>query len=526
MPHPPPGPDGPERGADDPGPLLSKSRYVSGLQCHKRLWLEVRRPELALPGPAQVAALAAGAHVGERARLLFPGGVLVEETDFDAARARTRALLADPSVPALFEAAFAHRGVRIRADVLQRRRGGAFRLIEVKAASSAKDIHIHDLAVQQFVLHGAGVVVEGCDLLHVNPHYVRAQAGIHWPSLFQRSDLTAAVAARLGEVGARVEDLLRVAASSGQPPIEPGSQCRSPYECPFLRHCTAGFPADWIGRLPHLSRHKRSLLRGLGVLRIGEIPDVFPLGPAQRRAREVLRGEAPALAPALHGALERAAAAGPPAAALDFEAMTPALPLYPGTRPYQAIPFQWSLHPLARGAAPSGFLADPAVGDPRRAFAASLLAATDDAAAGGPEGAPILVYSGYESSALASLAQALPDLAEALEALRRRLLDLLPLVRTHVYHPAFAGSYSLKRVAPALVAGLTYDDLAEAEGVADGAQAGAAFERMVRRETPAEEALALRAALVSYCARDTLALARLYEALRRGDASPLPPVRR
>ena len=139
---------------------------------------------------------------------------------------------------------------------------------------------------------------------------------------------------------------------------------------------------------------------------------------------------------------------GPPACYLDFEAMMPPIPLYEGTRPYQTIPFQWSLH--ATGA--DGilhhreFLADGA-SDPRRRFAETLIEALD------AFDGPIVVYSAYEQTRLKELAGQFPDLRVALDAIIARLLDLLPIVRGAVYFPEFRFSNSIKAVAPALASG-------------------------------------------------------------------------
>jgi hypothetical protein len=498
------------QGRSAPRPLLSKSRYVSGLQCEKRLWLEVRHPELGVVDGGQRAALSAGTAVGELARGLYPGGVLVEEGpgQFEAARERTRVLLADPSLPAIFEGAFVHSGVRVRADVLVRASGGRWRLVEVKAGTSVKEVYVDDLTIQCFVLEGSGLALEACEILHVNADYVRGCGGIHWPAYFRRSDQTLAARLRLHRVPERLSTFDGVVRAESAPVREPGAQCSKPYGCPFRGHCTAAKPDDWVGNLPRISRRHRTLLSQLGVERIGDIPWNFPLSRAQRRVCEVVRGESPRFSETLAGAL---CTSGPPALYLDFEAMNPAVPLYPGTRPYQRIPFQWSLHRVHGPGVlrHAGFLARPEAGDPRRHLAERLLEAS------GPEcDEPILVYSGYEASVVAELARELPELAPALGKLQARLFDLLAVIREHVYHPAFAGSFSLKTVAPVLVPDIGYADLDDVTG---GGEAALAFERMARGEVVGEEAAALRAALEAYCACDTLALAKLHNVLLTAD---------
>jgi predicted RecB family nuclease len=187
--------------------------------------------------------------------------------------------------------------------------------------------------------------------------------------------------------------------------------------------------------------------------------------------------------------------------------MNPAIPLYVGTRPFEVIPFQWSLHHLDRGGQLEHreFLA-AGQGDPRRAVAESVVSAL------AADHAPIAAYSSYERTQLNALAELFPDLAEALGAITERLVDLLRIVRADVYHPAFGGSFSLKTVAPALVSGFDYGGLGE---VQEGGAASAAFLRIAYGQTEPEEEAQLRRDLLAYCAYDTLALVEFYRALRK-----------
>ena len=186
----------------------------------------------------------------------------------------------------------------------------------------------------------------------------------------------------------------------------------------------------------------------------------------------------------------------------------PPIPLYEGTRPYQTIPFQWSLHAITGDGElrHREFLADGG-DDPRRRFADSLVEALHEF------DGPIVVYSAYEQTRLRELACEFPDLSESLNAIIARLVDLLPIVRSAVYFPEFGFSNSIKSVAPALCPGFGYDDL---EGIADGAAASAAFLQLASGYlTVPEEADRLRAALLAYCRRDTLAMVKVHQALRQ-----------
>jgi hypothetical protein len=230
---------------------LTKSRYAAGLQCSRRLWLLVHE-QAPYDDPDPGAALDVGQEIGRKAHLLFPGGILVEEAPWQHAAAvrRTLALMADPSVPALFEAAFEHDGVRIRVDVLERLAGGAWGLREVKSGTRMKDHHVEDLALQAFVLEGAGVRVTSIELLHVNKAYVRGQEGIRWPDYFGRVDAWMETAAALVSLPERLPAMRACLSETELPAAEPGKHCGTPYGCEFLDRCSADKPDDWISYLP------------------------------------------------------------------------------------------------------------------------------------------------------------------------------------------------------------------------------------------------------------------------------------
>jgi predicted RecB family nuclease len=191
---------------------------------------------------------------------------------------------------------------------------------------------------------------------------------------------------------------------------------------------------------------------------------------------------------------------------MDFETVNPAIPRFKGMRPYQQIPFQWSVHILKEaGGEPEHheFLATDA-NDPRREFITSLLPIL------GKSGSIVVYCQAFEERRLAELATWFPEFAERIKKIQSRLWDLLPVIRNNVYHPAFAGSYSLKYVLPALVPQLTYVGMQ----VADGQAAGITWESLGRGCLDQSERKITRKALLDYCALDTEAMVRLVEQLR------------
>ena len=486
-------------------PHLTKSKFLAGRHCHKKLWLSRYEPDCARPlTPSARNIRDAGSEIGRLARRLFPGGVLVEAGPSEHATAveQTRALLADPAVPAIFEAAFEFENVRVRVDVLERLAPAKWGLREVKATARLKPFHIQDVAIQSFVVAGCGLDVVSLEVIHVDTGFERVDNDVAWDEFFTRADVGEVVAARKGALPGQVAELLEVVAGS-RPSVEPGLHCRARNLCEFWEHCTRDKAADWVLRLPRMTRKQFESLAESGIDRIADIPEDFTLQRPQRHVRELLRGGAKFVH---HGLADALNGSGPPADYLDFEIASPAVPLYGGTSPFQGIPFQWSLHRVdSDGALQHREFLAAGERDPRRAFAESLLDAT------GGRHEPILVYSAFESRVLENLANDFDDLHDALLAIRGRLFDLLPVVRNCTYHVDFGGSFSIKSVAPALSPGFSYTDL---PGIAEGGAAASAFQRIAAGSLPEDEIAKLREELLAYCRTDTLALVHVHRALR------------
>ena len=483
---------------------LSKSRYLSGLQCHKRLYLEVHAPGLATkPDAATQAILDMGTDLGELARQRFPGGRLVTAgyRQSQEALAQTADLLQDPKVTAIFEGAFQFNQVLIRVDVLERvgvNDAGqpTWRLVEVKSSTKVKTTHVDDLTIQSYVLEGLGHVLVDICLMHVNTQYVFDGRHLDLDQLFGVRSLAETVRPRLPEVEGRLGAMQAMLEAMSAPAITPDEHCQSPYECPFWAHCTQEKPARWIYHLPGSSKTVIQL-RELGVETIDDIPDQVALTPVQRRVKANVEW----IGEGLRAALEQVVY---PVHHLDFETFMPAVPKFVDTRPYQVIPTQWSNHIEQ----PDGSLAHADFlcrdeRDPREELAVTLLESL------GQTGS-ICVYSSYERSVLERLAEDFPSLRKDLKRVVARLWDLQVIIRDHYYHPAFGGSYSIKTVLPAVVPSLSYADLV----IRDGGVAACEYSRMIFTVTDWIEKAQIQEALLRYCERDTLAMVELRRALR------------
>ena len=485
---------------------IDPARHLAGLQCERRLWLSAHSAGL---GASTAAAAEIEAWARTRRELreiafgLFPGARRVSEPDERRAVARTRELLADSSVAVVAAAVFAADGASARLDFVERLGERGFGLRQVRAALRPSEAALDELAFRYHVARGSGLEVASVEVVLLDADCVRG-TGVPDPrSLLRRVDVTGQVRFLAGDLETRLEQQRSILAREQAPDTEPSPHCRRPDTCEFLAYCTADKAPDWIGYLPALRANPFAELRARGIERIRDLDPDFSRTPAQRNAREsLLRGTA-----FVTGDLARRLSGfGPPADALDFEAFLPEIPVFAGTRPFEVIPFQWSAWLACGDSEPvqAEFLADGR-SDPRREFAESLLKAL------APRELPILVYSSFESEVLGALSRSFPDLAEGLERLRARLRDLLPVVRRSVYHPGFLGSFSLKRVAPALCPELTFSDL---PGIADGGAASRAWLSLARGELSPERGAGILGELREYCARDALALARLLAVLR------------
>jgi predicted RecB family nuclease len=484
---------------------LSKSKFVAGCQCLKRLYLQVHEPELTAEADAAAEAIIEqGREVGILARQLFPGGVVVpsDQSLGEAIRA-TRELIANPDVSAIFEGTFEHGGVLVRVDILHRRRDGRWRLLEVKSATDAKEEHIADVSIQFRVLHRSGLDVASACLAHVNRNYVYPGGDIDPRQFFRIRNLTRRVHRLQPKLTFQLRSEFTVLAMPQPPEIAPGRHCTDPVTCEFFDHCNPPRPHDHIGFLPRLHASAMEELEEMGVESIRDIPADFDLTEIQRRAAACVQTGEPWYSSELCDVLGGLAY---PLYFADFETVNRAIPRFAGMRPYDHLAFQWSVHVQRQpGTEPEHheFLAADA-SDPRREFISSLCAALR-------EKGSIVVYSSFESQRLRELSSWFPEFADRINAVQDRLFDLLPIVREHVYDPGFAGSYSLKAVVPALLPDMTYAGME----VADGRGAGLVWERFISDECSEVERQQNRKALLEYCCQDTLGMVKLVELLRQ-----------
>jgi len=489
--------------ASDASRILSKSKYLAGLQCPRLLWVHFNDPgRLAAPDASTIHIFDQGHLVGALAQRLYPNGITIDwELGFDEMLRRTQQAL--QARRPIFEAAFAHDGAFTRADVLNPVGKRKWDVIEVKSASKVKNEHLEDVAFQRHVYEGAGLAVRRCYLALIDTGYVR-DGEVDPESLFKIVDVTQDVRSILPRVARRVRRLLKVIGAAACPVVEVGRHCYSPYTCPLEEECWAFLPARSVLSLRHAGARPWTLL-SKGVLRLTDIPAGFPLTEKHViQVRCARSGKRHVDLAALRRYLDRLKY---PLYFLDFETASVAVPLWPASRPYEQVPFQYSLHVQRQPGGKLHHVSFLAKGreDPRPRLLASLGRHL------GTTGSIVAHHASFEKQVLAACAVHFPDHADWIEAARRRVIDLEePFRRFHYYHPDQEGSASLKLVAPA-VAGTGYDDLA----IADGQTAAQSFLLAELRECPQRERAAVRRALKDYCCRDTIVMVEIVERLQQ-----------
>ncbi|MDE2341960.1 MAG: DUF2779 domain-containing protein [Betaproteobacteria bacterium] len=485
--------------------VLSKSKILSFLQCPKRLWLEVHQPDLIEESASAQQRFAAGHEVGEVARKLYdPDGkgalIDVQTEGFSGALARSQELLGKNQP--IFEAGFAAEGALAFADImLPARKAGkkVWHMVEVKSSTSLKDYHRKDAAIQTFIARKAGVPLASVALAHVDTQWVYPGEG-NYSGLLIENDLTDEAMGMEPEVREWIQEAQSVVRKRNEPDIEVGTQCKTPFECPFIGHCVeeipmAKHPVEW---LPGLQKKEILKLIANGATDMREIPDSL-LNERQLRVKQATLTGKPYFD--AKGASKALSQHPLPAYFVDFETIGFAVPRWKGTRPYQHVPFQFSLHYMAKpGKLEHHEFLDLSGKDPSRDFAERLIKVC------GTSG-PIFVYNkSFENRIITELADRMKDLKPALEKISKRLVDLLPLTKAHYYHPSQKGSWSIKAVLPAIM-GVGYDSL---DGVSDGGMAMEAYLEAVSPDTSHERKQRIEKDLLQYCHLDTKAMVEIW----------------
>lgn len=478
---------------------LSKSRYMKGLQCHKALWLSIYNPELRGESEATSQAFSQGLKIGELAQDIFPDGVLIpyDGLSFDEQVQETQKVLVKAKV--IYEAAFMHNGLFVKADILRKVRGG-WELYEVKGSSKVKDVYLDDTAVQYHVISGSGLTVTKAFVVHLNTSY-RRDGALDLDKLFTSHNVTTEVLERQAGIKKEIAAQKRMLKGK-EPDIAIGPWCSNPYECDFICHCWKDVPEDSVFELAGKGVDTFDLYRQ-GIVRLKDIPSDLLKGKQLQQVEATRSKKTIVNKEKLREFLD---SLWYPLYFLDFETFEVTIPEYDGLHPFQQVPFQYSLHSQKRAGGKlhhTEYLAKPGI-DPRKEIVGRLL---EDI----PEGACVLAYyKSFESSRLKELAEQFTRKKKRLQSIIDNMLDLIdPFKARHLYSWKQKGSHSIKAVLPSFVKGMSYDNMEIGNGMA----AMEAYHRMCDLADNPMELATVRKNLLEYCKQDTLAMVKLLEVI-------------
>lgn len=484
---------------------LSKSRLLAYRQCHRRLWLEVNRPDLREDSGA--IASRTGQQVGDVARRLYDpksSGVVIDlkAGGPDAALAQTAEALKEGR--RVFEGALLAGGALIYADVLvpAKRAGKAgWRLVEIKSSTDVKETYQDDIAIQAFVAKEARVKLHSVSVAHIDNAFVYKGDG-DYDGLLVEKNLTKETLARRRKVKHWIGEANSVL-KGAEPAVRTGRHCNEPYECAFQDYCRgkepqARHPASILPRVQ--AKALRALLQENPAIDLADIPDDL-LNERQLRIKKHTLSKTAFFDRA--GAASDLARHKPPAYFLDFETISFPVPVWKGTRPYQQVPFQFSVHYLRKdGPVEHHDFLDLSGDDPSRSFAEALVERC------GSRG-PVLVYNAtFETARIRELAERFPRLRKALLAINKRVVDLLKVAEERYYHPDQQGSWSIKRLLPTIAPDLRYDQL---DGIQDGGMAMEGYLEATAPLTSPTRKLQIEGQLRAYCMLDTYAMVRIWQ---------------
>lgn len=484
--------------------FLSKSRFIKGLQCHKALWLQTHRPDLQDEVSAsQQVVFDAGTNVGILAQSLYPDGV---EIPFEGLSVPEQLAMTQDEIKkgtkTIYEAAFSFDNVFVKVDILHKGRGG-WELYEVKGATEAKEVYLNDIAVQYYVASGAGIKVKKAALVYIDNSYVR-EGEIDVQGLFAIQNVTKTILEKQPFVVKELKSM-RAILKKDVPAIDIGPHCSDPYACSFQGHCWAHIPSPSVFDFADLGKPDGFKYYKQGIIKMEDVPRDSLGWRQQLQFDGTLHQKNVIDKKAVQAFID---SLWYPLAFMDFETtcMTP-VPLFDGTRPFQSVPFQYSLHWFESPKSKlnhSEFLAT-GKGDPQKQFLTTLLDSM-------PKDACVLTWNkGFEGKVLRALADRFPKYRKRIQVIIENLVDLMaPFRSKQIYNWQFEGSYSIKAVLPALIPELSYDSL----NISDGGTAAESWLKMINTGNT-EEQEQINRDLLEYCHLDTLAMVKILEKMKK-----------
>ena len=484
---------------------LSKSRYTLGVTCGKKLWLTCYKPDEAEDlGNDNV--LDNGTKVGELARSLFGKYELIEfDTNFKNMIDNTNKLLANkPNI--ICEASFSYDGNFCSVDILKNDIDG-IELYEVKSSTEISDIYIDDITYQTWVLKKLGFNVKKSYLVHINSEYVK-NGEFDINKFFKIEDVTGII--NIDNVGDVVSKLKDILSKKKEPNIDLSMSCHNPYPCPYFKYCTKKLPTpnvfDIGWRLPFnkkLEMYYHNHISFLDVLNKEKLND-----KAKMQILSSINNYEPKINKDKINELLNSLTY--PLYFLDFESFQPCIPTIDGTRPYQQICFQYSLHYYKEEGGElfhKEYLSDDYSGNPMYGLCKRLC---EDI----PKNSCVLVYNkSFECARLKEMAELFPELKDHLLNIKDNIIDLMiPFANQDYYLKEMGGRWSIKVVLPSLFPNEESLDYHNLENVHKGDEASLAYLSLPTLSK--EEQEKLRYNMLKYCELDTYAMVKIHEKLK------------
>lgn len=485
-------------------PILTKSKYLLGLQCKRLLWIAVHQPERMLkPDKMAEYRFEVGNEIGKLATSLFKGGIDLS----NIVRNEENALATSHSLKerkTIFEAGFQKDNLFARIDILNPTEDGKWDIIEVKSGSNIKDYNLDDVAFQRYVCESTGLKIDKCFILHLNKNFVK-QGRIDVDKLLFQEDVTKEVDLASKYIGERISNMFKVLEMKSIPDLEIEELGLMEFDNVVQEEFFKSLPLENVFDL-YFSGKKSRELYSQGIIKISDIPEGNPLTPRQLIQFECSKTKVPYVnKEKISKFIDKLQY---PLYFLDFETMSLAVPKFDGTSPYQQIPFQYSLHIKESPESKLkhiGFLYFNGE-DPRKALMQSLKENM------GEEGSIIVWNESFEKGRLKECYEFLEEYKEFVEKnLFSRIVDMLvPFRDFDYYNPKQEGSASIKKVLP-VFSNLSYTQLS----VQQGDIAGIEYVRAMYSKIDEEERTRIRLALEAYCELDTLAEVEILEGLKR-----------
>jgi len=474
---------------------LTKSKFLSGLQCKKKLWLSVHRPELATPPSLkQHYIFDSGYEFEEIVMKRYPEGVLIEYDDLDKMVSLTNDLIND-NAPVIFQAAFYHEGVYVISDIIRRTPDGNWELKEMKASLSVKDVHISDLAIQKYILENNGLYVADTYVIHLNSDGIYPDID----SIVSVEKTTPFVLNR--KVRKEVEYFKVVILETEEPEVMIGEHCDNPYKCEFKEYCWRDIDKNSVLNIPRLTWKKKNSFLLDGIKNINEIPIETKLTDIQQNyVNRIINKTVSIDTKAIK---EKLSELEYPLYFFDFETTQPRVPTWDGVHPHERIPFQWSCHIMDE----SGELTHkeylhPEDSDPRYKLSETLINTI------GEKGSVIVYNEVFEKTELRKLAEKIPEFADRLISIRNRIWDQILIFRNHYKHYKFGNYNSIKDVLPVIDPELSHQNLE----LSSGDEADIFWYRMLS-EKDEKKKKELENSLIEYCKLDTYAMVVIHKHL-------------